>query len=211
MRIFSFLIFALLISVTIPACGPGSTSQGYQESGSDVVPEFTETPSPTREESPLPTVSPPATLTSIPEPTQIVGSQTSTPITEETSATNTAIPSATATFVPTELLRGSFYGVDENHLGTGNAIIIQTQADEYSLNLENFEVTNGPGLHVILAEDNNPYNIATLGDYVDLGDLKTTSGDQMYPIPNNVDLEKYGSVVIYCLPFEAIFAIAPIR
>jgi predicted ABC-type sugar transport system permease subunit len=66
-------------------------------------------------------------------------------------------------------------------------------------------------LHVILAEDDNPYNIATLGDYLDLGELQSTIGDQVYVIPNDVNLEKYGSVVVYCVPFQAIFAIAPVK
>ena len=117
----------------------------------------------------------------------------------------------TSTFEPTEILRGNFYGVDENHLGVGNAVIIQTQIGEYSLYLENFEVTSGPGLHVILAEDNNPYNIATLGDYLDLGELNSTRGDQVYALPNAVNLENYSSVVVYCVPFQAIFAIAPLQ
>jgi len=109
------------------------------------------------------------------------------------------------------LFQGSFYGVDENHQGTGNATIVQTGINDYALHLENFEVASGPDLHVILAEDPNPYNIATIGDYLDLGELISTTGDQTYTLPSDVHLENYGSVVIYCVPFEAIFAIAPFR
>jgi len=207
----TYLIFALLISVTISGCTPGPTPQTHQESVAEVVPEFTDTPLPSEKESPNPTESSPATQTSTPKLTQTVESLSSTAMIADPSATNTIKPSVTSTFEPTEILRGNFYGVDENHVGVGNAIIFQTQVGEYYLQLENFEVTNGPGLHVILAEANNPYSIATLGDYLDLGELKNTRGDQMYALPNAVDLEIYGSVVVYCLPFEAIFAIAPIR
>ena len=203
----TYLIFALLICATISACTPGPTPQTNQESDVDVVPEFIDTPLPSQEESFNPTESSPAT----PKPTRTVESISSTAMIVEPPATNTIKPSATSTFEPTEISRGNFYGVDENHVGVGNAIIIQTQVGKYSLQLENFEVTNGPGLHVILAEANNPYSVATLGDYLDLGELKSTRGDQIYALPNAVDLGYYGSVVVYCLPFEAIFAIAPIR
>ena len=49
-----------------------------------------------------------------------------------------------------------------------------------------------------------------LGDYLDLGSLKGNIGDQNYAIPARIDLSEYGSVVIYCVPFRAIFAIAPL-
>ena len=172
---------------------------------------MTETLLPLQEESLNPTKSSPATRTSTPKPTRTIESPSSTAMIADPPATNTVKPSVTSTFEPTEILRGNFYGVDENHLGVGNAVIIQTQIGEYSLYLENFEVTSGPGLHVILAEDNNPYNIATLGDYLDLGELNSTRGDQVYALPNAVNLENYSSVVVYCVPFQAIFAIAPLQ
>ena len=198
------------MSIAILACSPTLPIQDSPESVSTILPEITETQSPTPEESQAPTDNPPATLTRTLEPTH-TDRPPSTATNSSPTETNTPRPSATPTFAPVELLQGSFYGVDENHLGKGKATIIQTQIEEYTLHLENFEVTNGPGLHVILAEDNNPYNLATLGDYLDLGELQSTSGDQIYTLPDNVNLEKYGSVVIFCVPFEAIFAIAPTR
>jgi hypothetical protein len=125
----------------------------------------------------------------------------------------TAAPQPTAT-IPAEpvlLLTGAFYGVDEIHHGTGDALIYETPDGGTLLRLENFEVANGPQLHVILGVEANPYNHATLGDYLDLGPLKGNIGDQNYEIPPGTNLEDYGSVVIYCVPFRAIFAIASIR
>jgi hypothetical protein len=125
----------------------------------------------------------------------------------------TSLPEPTST-VPqaTVLLRqGDFYGVDDLHQGSGDALIYQNPDGSYFLRLENFEVTNGPQLHVILGVDENPFNHDTLGDYLDLGPLKGNIGDQNYLIPAGTDLEAYGSVVIYCVPFRAIFAIAPVK
>jgi hypothetical protein len=152
----------------------------------------------------MPTMENPPTATQPPEPTRRV---------TQTSVSPTTAPQPTAT-VPAEpvlLLKGAFYGVDEIHHGTGDALIYETPDGGRLLRLENFEVANGPQLHVILGVEPNPYNHATLGDYLDLGPLKGNIGDQNYEIPPGTDLEDYGSVVIYCVPFRAIFAIAPIK
>lgn len=119
-------------------------------------------------------------------------------------------PTESAPPVPVLLSQGKFNGVDDLHQGSGKALIYKTGEGEHFLRLENFEVTNGPQLHVILGVDENPFNHDTLGDYLDLGPLKGNIGDQNYEIPAGTDLEKYGSVVIYCVPFRVIFAIAPV-
>ena len=129
---------------------------------------------------------------------------------EEPMPTTASQPTATVPAAPVLLSEGDFYGVDDFHQGSGEALIYQTP-EGYFLRLERFEVTNGPQLHVILGVDDNPYNHATLGDYLDLGPLKGNIGDQNYVIPTGTDLSAYGSVVIYCVPFRAIFAIAPIK
>jgi hypothetical protein len=129
---------------------------------------------------------------------------------DEPMPTAASQPTATVPAAPVLLSEGDFYGVDDFHLGSGEALIYQTP-EGYFLRLENFEVTNGPQLHVILGVDDNPYNHDTLGDYLDLGPLKGNIGDQNYAIPADIDLDVYGSVVIYCVPFRAIFAIAPLR
>ncbi len=130
---------------------------------------------------------------------------------DEPMPTAASQPTATVPAAPVLLSEGDFYGVDDFHQGSGEAIIYQISDGSYFLRLENFEVTNGPQLHVILGVDDNPYNHDTLGDYLDLGQLKGNIGDQNYVIPTGTDLSAYGSVVIYCVPFRAIFAIAPLR
>ncbi|NND83554.1 MAG: DM13 domain-containing protein, partial [Acidimicrobiia bacterium] len=75
---------------------------------------------------------------------------------------------------------------------------------------EDFEVTNGPDLHVILSPVDSPNSSEELRavDYVDLGELKGNVGNQNYEIPADVDIDSIGSVVIYCVPFHVIFATA---
>jgi hypothetical protein len=219
MQKITFTIFAMICVMVVNACAVSPTLTVDQDSDTREELSLTDSVLRPQEESRSPTESPSKTpkITLKPAQTEEVITSTvddddlSVTSTVEPSPTNTLKPSATATFNSTELFQGSFYGIDENHQGAGNAIIVQTGINDYSLHLDNFEVTSGPGLHVILAEDPNPYNIATLGDYLDLGELLRTSGDQTYTLPSGVNLENYGSVVIYCVPFEAIFAIAPFR
>jgi hypothetical protein len=45
-------------------------------------------------------------------------------------------------------------------------------------------------------------------DYIDLGKIKATKGNVNYGIPSDVDLEKYDTVLVWCVPFEVLFSYA---
>ena len=79
------------------------------------------------------------------------------------------------------------------------------------LRFEEFRATNGPDLHVLLAAAPLPTNRHDLGEYIDLGSLKGNVGDQNYDIPEDVDVARYASVVIYCKPFHVVFATATLN
>ena len=102
---------------------------------------------------------------------------------------------------------GQFVDADSFHLGEGSATIYQ-QGDQSVLRFEDFSVTNGPDLHVLLATNGAPTNRSDLGEYIDLGPLKGNLGNQNYEIPADVDLSQYNSVVIYCMPFHVVFSVA---
>ncbi len=103
---------------------------------------------------------------------------------------------------------GTFAGVDNFHEGAGTAVILQ-QGNQSVLRFEDFRVTNGPDLHVILSKSSDPIGSGDLGDdHIDLGSLKGNVGNQNYELPVDLDLSKYHSVVIYCQPFHVTFAAA---
>ena len=103
---------------------------------------------------------------------------------------------------------GTFVGADSLHEGAGTAVILQ-QGDQSVLRFEDFRVTNGPDLHVILSKSPDPLGSGELGDdYLDLGSLKGNVGNQNYELPAGLDLSAYQSVVIYCQPFHVLFAAA---
>lgn len=98
---------------------------------------------------------------------------------------------------------GQFVGVGDGiHDASGSATVLPLDDGSRVLRLENFEATNGPGLYVYLASDK------TASDHVSLGRLKANAGNQNYAIPDGVDLEKHGTVLIWCEPFSVLFGSA---
>ena len=107
----------------------------------------------------------------------------------------------------TLISQGQFQDADSFHQGSGTASIFQ-QGDQRVLRFEDFEVTNGPDLHVLLVENIAGTSQDELGNYVDLGSLKGNMGNQNYEIPPDVDLGQFSGVMIYCVPFHVVFATA---
>ena len=108
---------------------------------------------------------------------------------------------------------GEFKDADNFHKGSGQATIYSGPDGSFLLRLENLRVTNGPALHVYLSQHKDPDNPGEVKDqgFVDLGDLKGNRGNQNYPIPSDVVIADYNSVVIYCKPFEVVFSVASLR
>lgn len=115
---------------------------------------------------------------------------------------------------PKALLSGQFQDADAFHRGSGTATVYEL-GDEGRrvLRLEDFRVTNGPDLRVLLANIPAPDSRGELADagYVELAALKGNVGAQNYDIPDDFDLSEAGSVVIYCNPFRVIFSIATLE
>lgn len=97
-------------------------------------------------------------------------------------------------------LSGGFQGAGDGiHNASGKATVLYLEDGSSVLRLENFRVTNGPDLYVYLSTDKNA------SDYVDLGRLKASSGNQNYELPAGVDLSKYDNVIIWCKSFSVYF------
>ena len=111
---------------------------------------------------------------------------------------------------PAVLFVGMFKDGDSFHKGEGKATIYRSPDGSHLLRLEDFKVTNGPDLHVLLAGHPDPKERKDLesGSYVDLDKLKGNIGNQNYTLPKELDPARYKSVVIYCLPFHVVFSTA---
>lgn len=94
---------------------------------------------------------------------------------------------------------GMFQGL-KGHEAKGKAEVISV-GDISFLRFEDFEVTNGPDLHVYMTKNGD------VDSGIDLGNLKGSKGNQNYAL-GEINADVYNTVVIYCQPFHVYFASA---
>jgi hypothetical protein len=107
------------------------------------------------------------------------------------------------TVTGTVLSMGTFTGSGSYRV-SGSAKLLD-QAGKKVLRLENLSSSNGPDLKVYLASD------AAASRFIDLGRLKSISGNQNYDITGNPDLSQYPFALIWCKQFGALFGSAPLK
>ncbi len=112
----------------------------------------------------------------------------------------------------TQLKSGAFIDGDAFHKGEGSATIYQLEDGSHVLRFEDFRVTNGPALFVLVSPHPNPEGRGDISDagYVELARLKGNVGNQNYILPDDLDPEDVNSVIIYCKPFRVVFSTAPL-
>jgi hypothetical protein len=140
----------------------------------------------------------PAPVTSTPD----TGAATPAP------AGTTAAPTPAG---PLQLAVGTL--ISHEHTTTGTVRIIQQPDGSRVLTLENLDTSNGPDVHVWLSaahvvEGTAGWFTAGSADYYDLGLIKGNQGNQVYPIPADVDLSKYPAVDLWCVQFSVSFGAA---
>lgn len=98
------------------------------------------------------------------------------------------------------------------HPTSGRASIYQASDGKLDLRLTDFMTSNGPDVHVILAQSNDETFtkdfVKSELNSIELGRLKANQRDQNYHLPNSANLSKYNAVVIYCERFHVIFGVA---
>jgi hypothetical protein len=98
------------------------------------------------------------------------------------------------------------------HPTSGRASVYQTPNGKRDLRLTDFMTSNGPDVHVVLAQsaDESLKQTFVKGQLnsLEVGLLKANQGDQNYDLPDSADLSRYDEVVIYCERFHAVFGVA---
>ena len=124
-----------------------------------------------------------------------------------------AMPAMAAPSGPTAVKTGAFRDADSFHKGSGTATVYTVGEGQHVLRLEDFRVTNGPDLRVLLVNHPDPQNRDDVqaGGYIEVGSLKGNIGNQNYDIPAGTDIGAKSSVVIYCRPFHVVFSVAPLK
>ena len=112
---------------------------------------------------------------------------------------------------PVALLEGDL--ITHEHETSGVVKILELEDGSRILRLEGLETSDGPDLEVWLSnapviEGYDGWFLADDDDYLSLGKLKATSGDQNYEIPEGIDLSRFSSMSIWCVRFAVSFGAA---
>ncbi len=208
MKAFKILLAGFVLTAALAACQPDASTP--QAAPTAVVEEPTTIP-PTREPTPIPVSEKPTATPTRAKPSATPTTEIATVAPAPPTIAPTEEPTAVPETKPAEpviLATGEFQGRDDAHQGSGTAQIVQ-EGERRVLRLQNFFSSEGPDLYVYLVENPDTFDAGAIGEFLDLGLLKATTGDQTYEIPAGADLSRYGGVQIYCLSFSFIFSNAP--
>ena len=109
--------------------------------------------------------------------------------------------------VDTSMAVSSFNGTFNN----GPYGVVSGRAKIYLANnqqilaLENFNSSNGPDLHVYISKEEQPVT------YIDLGRLQSVTGNQQYPLANNINFLEYKYALIHCQRYNHLFGSAELK
>ncbi len=82
---------------------------------------------------------------------------------------------------------------------SGSAEIRKEFDGDFILALTNMKISNGPDLHVYLSKEVQPVN------FIDLGKLKSTVGNQVYAISGSPNFTEYKYALIHCQQYNHLF------
>lgn len=85
---------------------------------------------------------------------------------------------------------------------SGTANVFMNVDGTYEIQLAEFNTNNGPDLYVYLSKEIMPVN------FISLGKLKSTKGNQVYSIPGTPNFAEYKYVAIHCRQYNHLFGYA---
>ena len=138
---------------------------------------------------------------------------------------DTAAPEDEATYTPpagsTLLHDGVFRQIDVIRWAQGTIAIHQLPNSQRILRLEPasdeegaepFQTVRAPDLHVIFTRNPDPLDAAGVGvDYIDVGPLKGTVGNQTYTVPESLDFSLYPVLALYSPSLNLVISTATLR
>ncbi|MER7249938.1 DM13 domain-containing protein [Kribbella sp. NPDC000426] len=140
-------------------------------------------------------------------------STTSSSTTPPTVSERPAKPGPVVKPRPKILLTGKL--ISHEHRTSGTAAVLVLPDGSRVLRIEDLDTSDGPDLKVWLSDaeviPGRPgWHVFDDGAYRSLGRLKGNHGNQNYPIPAEVKLGDFRSVVIWCDRFNVSFGAAPL-
>ena len=106
------------------------------------------------------------------------------------------------------LASGSFVTTEQDHPTKGIAKIVNINGKRYLEFNQGFTTASGPKVKVVLHRRGTVPVKLRARDYITLSALKSFNGAQRYAIPDNLNLDNYKSVAIWCQRFNVSFGYA---
>ncbi|NEO16805.1 MULTISPECIES: DM13 domain-containing protein [unclassified Moorena] len=130
--------------------------------------------------------------------------QAETTVVKQKSLNNALVSQRIASTIAT----GSFITVDRGHRTQGNAKIVNENGKRYLEFDQSFKTGSGPEVKVLLYRNSSVPRKIRPQDYVTLARLQKFSGAQRYAIPDDLNLDEFGSVAVWCRRFNITFGYA---
>jgi hypothetical protein len=106
---------------------------------------------------------------------------------------------------------GTFRDGDPGHTASGSVEIVKSVSGAVRVTISDLKVTPGPDLYVYLVAEPDPlFPEDVEAKHVLLGRLEDLDADQVYDVPDGIDLSEWGCVAIWCDEFTTIFGVATI-
>lgn len=104
---------------------------------------------------------------------------------------------------------GDFNRIDNIHYAEGQAQIVSRNGD-LTLELKNFKSATGPDLYIYITTQDSLVDLDFNSEKqaINLGKLKSTTGDQTYEIPSGYNINDLKKAVIWCKAFNVVFSFA---
>lgn len=103
---------------------------------------------------------------------------------------------------------GQFVAVGTRNNTEGTFKVVEEDGKQYIEFSEDFAVSEGPDLEIILHKDPTVKSSIAEEDYISLAQIESFTGTQRYEVPEGVDLNDYASVAVWCEEFNVTFGYA---
>lgn len=106
--------------------------------------------------------------------------------------------------------------ISHEHATSGSVKVLRLADGSRILRIEDLDTSDGPDLRVVLSDakvvpGKAGWHVFDDGQHTTLAKLKGNKGDQNYPLPANLDLNRFRSVSIWCDRFDVSFGAAELK
>lgn len=112
-------------------------------------------------------------------------------------------------FTATKTRSGSFEAL--GYMTSGGASLEEKDGKHYVVFGDDFSTPNGPDLVVYLTKNAGKTSREDVRQGLELAELKSVKGRQVYEIPAGTQVSQYNSVTIHCRAFNVPWSYAPLN